>query len=155
MARPTKYTPENIEIILQAIRDSGIEAKGYRAANLSEDQYHTWKKTKAEFSELVSIALEDFRRSHQHELNLAHAYLLRCLAGTEKLRTTKIQIKRDSQGNVLEEITSAEEKDVKPPDWLISKLHQHLRADQQQEFIFRLEVSQPPEQEPEEGDEDL
>jgi sugar-specific transcriptional regulator TrmB len=143
MARPTKYTPENIEIILQAIRDSGIEAKGYRAINLSEEQYHAWKREKPQFSELVATTLDEFRKSHTHELNLAHEYLLRCLAGTEKITTKRLQVKKDKAGNVLEEIATVEEKSVLPPDWLVAKLYGHLRVDQQQDFTIKIELAQP------------
>jgi hypothetical protein len=139
----SKYTPKLIETILSTLRESGVEAVAMRAAGISKETYYEWKKSREDFSDRVDAALEDFRRSHQHELNLAHEYLLRCLAGTEKITTKRLQVKKDKAGNILEEIATVEEKDVKPPDWLVAKLHQHLRADQQQDFTIKIELAQP------------
>mgnify|MGYP003347556616 CR=1 FL=1 len=54
--RPTKYTPERVKRILDAIRIGAHYVDAARAAGIHVDTFIEWRKTYPEFSEAVEEA---------------------------------------------------------------------------------------------------
>lgn len=59
MARPPKYNPQTVQIILDAIRDCMTYASAAEAGGISYDTFNEWRKHHAEFSEAVLKANAD------------------------------------------------------------------------------------------------
>lgn len=56
MARPTKYTPETINKIVEAIKMGATYELAAGYASISEAQFYEWKKRKPEFLEAIKKA---------------------------------------------------------------------------------------------------
>ncbi len=56
MARPTKYTPETVKKITQAIELGATYELACGYAGISYDTFNTWRQTKAKFSEAIKEA---------------------------------------------------------------------------------------------------
>lgn len=54
--RPSKYTPERISAILDAIRLGVPRELAARASGINPDTFYTWQKEKPEFSDAVNEA---------------------------------------------------------------------------------------------------
>jgi hypothetical protein len=59
----SKYTPERVQILCDAIARSGCDKAGCKAAGINQDTFYTWLKVHAEFSELVFAAKAEYRES--------------------------------------------------------------------------------------------
>ncbi len=56
MARPTKYTPDVVKRLTDAISMGVPYELACKYAGISEETFSQWRKSKPEFSELVSLA---------------------------------------------------------------------------------------------------
>ena len=56
MARPTKYTPEVVEAILDALRAGNTRRASVAAAGVSEDSFARWLAAYADFADAVRKA---------------------------------------------------------------------------------------------------
>lgn len=54
--RKLKYTPETVELIVQALKLGATERLACEYANISQETYYNWKRNKAEFLEKVKTA---------------------------------------------------------------------------------------------------
>ena len=54
--RRTKYTPETVDKITQAIRLGATYKLACDYAGISEDTFYQWRNTKSEFSEAIKLA---------------------------------------------------------------------------------------------------
>jgi hypothetical protein len=62
MAR-SKYEPEIVEIILNAIRDTGGDRPGWEAGGISKDTFYEWINRYPDFSDQVKRAKLDYRNT--------------------------------------------------------------------------------------------
>ena len=62
--RPTKYTPEAVKIITDAIKEGLSFRDSCAMAGISEDTFADWRKDKADFSEAVEKAVAEFKKQN-------------------------------------------------------------------------------------------
>lgn len=59
----TKYTPETIKLIIDAIADKGNDEDGWIAGCISGATFYAWQNTYPEFRDKVAIAKREFSRN--------------------------------------------------------------------------------------------
>ncbi|MBW4580704.1 MAG: hypothetical protein KME42_14155 [Tildeniella nuda ZEHNDER 1965/U140] len=57
----SKYTPDRVQTIIDAIAQTGADRAGWQAGKISEDTFYDWVKRYSEFSESVSRAKDEYR----------------------------------------------------------------------------------------------
>jgi hypothetical protein len=65
----SRYCPEKVKVILEAIRSHGSDRAGFEAAQLHKTTFYTWLKKYPEFAACVARAKEDYRNLSPLELN--------------------------------------------------------------------------------------
>jgi hypothetical protein len=63
VGRRSKYTPDRVRVICDAIARSGSDKAGWQAGNISEATFYTWIEQFSEFSELVLNARAEYRNT--------------------------------------------------------------------------------------------
>jgi len=66
--RKPKYTPETIQLILDAIEETGNEALACKAGGITQNTFYRWLKEKSEFSQFVTLAKDRFRANRPQSL---------------------------------------------------------------------------------------
>jgi len=71
MARPSKYDPETVKVIIDAILDCMTYAGAADAGGISYETFNEWRKNHPEFSEAVLKANAEAKRLHLKRVNQA------------------------------------------------------------------------------------
>ena len=66
--RRSKYTPDTIQLITDAIEETGKDESGMRAGGIASSTYFQWLKDKPEFLEKVTLAKDRFRANRPQSL---------------------------------------------------------------------------------------
>lgn len=95
MARPTKYEPERVNVILDSIRSGDSIKVAAARGGINLDTFYTWQKEKAEFSEAVKEARREFENWEMEGiLKDAQKSLKRLICG-EEYDETKTEYEQD------------------------------------------------------------
>jgi transposase-like protein len=121
--RRTKYTPELVQRIVNALEAGATQKDACAYADIHVDTFHEWRKTKSAFSEAVTRA-EGQARFH------ATLAIKNAVKGAEQVTTTndvitetRLRKVKDANGNVVEEpyiykkTVTGQTVTKFPPDW--------------------------------------
>ncbi|HEY9831498.1 MAG TPA: hypothetical protein V6D26_13020, partial [Stenomitos sp.] len=59
----SKYTPEIVEVIVEAIRKTGSDTAGWQAAGIAKDTFYGWCKKHPDFSDKIKNAKSEYRET--------------------------------------------------------------------------------------------
>lgn len=127
----SKYTPERVEKILDAIRETGSDRAGWQAGEINKDTFYTWINSYPDFSDEIAHAKQEFRKTCPDEIkNRAKAaladYLFNGCTVERESQTESVTVVEDSQGNVKEvRKESSNNKNIErrpPPQWAIDRV---------------------------------
>lgn len=68
--RKTKYSPERVETICQAIAAYGGDEAGWKAGRISKQTFYVWLKDFPDFCDLIECAREQFRENLDENLKI-------------------------------------------------------------------------------------
>ena len=123
MARNSKYTPQTVEKILIAIKETGSDKAGYGAGGINQDTFYAWKNRYTEFSEGVARARAEFRRiaPESYAMQAKESLQNYLVNGSVETWSTK-EVHKDAGGDVIKTIERVS-KVVKPtPCWVIDRV---------------------------------
>jgi len=140
MARKTKYSPERVETICQAIAESGLDSAGYESAGISHQTFHVWLNEKPEFLERVAQARKTYAENAPKYLkSKALATIKQGLEGftITRKRTSTRRLNHyvpTDDGEVLkwfqeETIEEFNEDKMPPSPWAVNKVFPDAPAD--------------------------
>lgn len=127
----SKYTPDRVERILDAIRETGSDRAGYEAGEIGDTTFYDWQGKYPEFSEGVAHAKQQYRKSCPDEIkNRAKAaladYLFNGCTVERESQTESVTIVEDAQGKVKEvrkeKSTNKNIEKRPPPQWAIDRV---------------------------------
>lgn len=127
----SKYTPERIEKILDAIRETGSDRAGWEAGEISKETFYVWINTYSDFSDGIAHAKSEFRKSCPEEIkNRAKAaladYLFNGCTVERESQTETTTIIEDANGKVKEiRKEKSNNKNIEkrpPPQWAIDRV---------------------------------
>ena len=97
--RPTKYTPEVVNIIRESLAQGDSRQLACKKAGISDDSFLNWLRDNSEFSAVVKNAEDEFRKwEHNDILASAKKSLKVLIEGTEYDETTT-EYEPDANGN--------------------------------------------------------
>ena len=120
MARNSKYTPQTIEKILTAIKETGSDKAGYGAGGINQDTFYAWKNRYSEFSEGVARAKAEFRSfAPESFIQQAKESLINYLFNGAVETWSSKEFYKDADGNIIKTVERVS-KVVRPtPPWVI------------------------------------
>jgi hypothetical protein len=119
----SKYTPERIKTILEAIRQQGGDRAGWEAGNISEDTFYHWAKKYPEFSEAVAQAKDDYRRNCPEEIKKqARRSLSDYLFGGSIEVWEATETIMDANGQIISIKQISKKVRRGPPQWVIDRV---------------------------------
>jgi hypothetical protein len=120
--RKSKYTPERVQLICDAIAQTGSDESGWKSGGISEPTFYAWQNQFPEFSESVIAAKSEYRATCPETLvrqaNKAFADLL--FGRMERVATTK-RVGHDPKRGYWEEETVTRTP-VGVPRWAIERV---------------------------------
>jgi hypothetical protein len=72
----SKYKPDTVEKILEAIARDGCDGSGWLAGGISEAIFYTWQRQDSEFLQSVVRAKEEFRKYCPYLSGISKASLI-------------------------------------------------------------------------------
>lgn len=127
----SKYIPERVERILEAVALDGGDRAGWEAGEITEATFYRWQKEHREFRESLARAKEDYRRTCQPRLKLQARraladYLFEGNIVKREKSGESVKIVEDADGNVkLVEKTTYSDRytdRMPPPQWAIDRV---------------------------------
>lgn len=122
MGRRSKYSPETIEAILDAIRETGSDKAGWRAGGICSTTFYEWCDNYPEFADSVKEAKAEYRKICPEELiKQARKAFSDYLFGRAKITITTFERGvSEKHGSYSREIT----KQINPgvPQWAIERV---------------------------------
>lgn len=127
----SKYTPERIEKILSAIRETGSDRAGWQAGEIGERTFYDWLEIHSQFSQQVAYAKQEFRKTCPDEIkNRAKAaladYLFNGCTVIRESQSESVTVVEDAQGNIKEiRKESSNNRNIErrpPPQWAIDRV---------------------------------
>lgn len=123
MSRNSKYTPQTIEKILTAIKETGSDKAGYRAGGINQDTFYAWKNRYTEFSEGVVHARAEFRRiaPESYAMQAQESLQNYLVNGSIETWSTK-EVHKDAAGEIIKTIERVSKVVKPPPAWAIDRI---------------------------------
>lgn len=122
MAR-SKYTPETVERIVEAIEQEGGDRSGWLAGGISEATFYQWLQQYPKFSEQVAQTKQYYRANCDQELKkLAKKSILDYLEGRALETWETEEINYDADGNIIGRKVSKKKVTRPTPKWVIERI---------------------------------
>lgn len=99
--RTSKYTPETINKIYEALRSGCTDLDAAHAVGISKDTFYEWIKTKTDFADIVKNAKKEFQDWEYNGILSDAKKSLRTLICGMEYEETKIELGRGHTGGEL------------------------------------------------------
>lgn len=96
--RPSKYTPEVVEIIRKSLAQGDSRATACKLAGISDDSFGRWLADNAEFAAVVKNAEAEYRNWEHNEILASAKKSLRVLIEGQEYEETKTEYENDGKG---------------------------------------------------------
>ena len=96
--RPTKYTPEVVNIIRESLAQGDSRQLACKKAGISDDSFGRWIADNAEFAAIVKNAEDEFRNWEHNELLASAKKSLRVLIEGQEYDETITEYENDGNG---------------------------------------------------------
>lgn len=117
----SKYTPETVQKILDAIAQTGSDRVGYEAGGISKDTFYQWVARYPDFSDGISQAKSEYRDTCPEVLvRQAHKAFADYLFGRVEITTTSLKRGVNEKGSYSEEVTKRIR--LSPPRWAVERV---------------------------------
>lgn len=132
----SRYSPELIEVICNAIAIYGTDESGWQAGSISETTFYRWEQSNEEFREFIGKAKADYRNSHRNNVRrLGRKNLLDYLKGN-MVKVSHVRKEVFSPSGEIVEIEEHRTTPVGVPQWAVERA---LGADMTEvDALFRL-----------------
>jgi transposase-like protein len=121
--RKSKYTPETVQLIVDAIEETGKDVEGCKAACITENTFYRWLKEKSEFSQLITSAKATFRANRPQSLRSeAVKRLAEYIKGEAIEVYDKTTATKDAKGNLISTTKSVTKIKRGCPQWAIDRV---------------------------------
>ena len=97
--RPTKYTPEVVNIIRESLAQGDSRQLACKKAGISDDSFGRWLADNAEFAAVVKNAEDEFRNWEHAQLLASAKKGLRVLIEGQETEETTTEYELDADGN--------------------------------------------------------
>lgn len=123
MGRRSKYTPEIVDLILDAIKQTGSDKAGWQSGGINHDTFYTWISRHSEFSEGVAQAKSEFRKlCPQSFVQRSRQVLYDYLFTGHVEHWSVSEVHKDAEGNIFKTVERTS-KAIKPtPYWVIDRV---------------------------------
>lgn len=96
--RPSKYTPEVVEIIRKSLAQGDSRATACKLAGISDDSFGRWLADNAEFAAVVKNAEDEYRNWEHNEILASAKKSLRVLIEGQEYEETITEYENDGTG---------------------------------------------------------
>lgn len=96
--RPTKYTPEVVNIIRESLAQGDSRQLACKKAGISDDSFLNWMRDNSEFSAVVKNAEDEFRNWEHTQLLASAKKSLRVLIEGQEYDETITEYENDGSG---------------------------------------------------------
>ena len=93
--RPSKYTPEVVEIIRKSLAQGDSRQLACKKAGISDDSFGRWLADNAEFAAVVKNAEQEYRDWEHNEILVSARKSLRVLIEGQEYEETKTEYEQD------------------------------------------------------------
>ncbi len=119
----SKYKPEIVQAIVEAIAATGRDADGQKAGAISVDTFYRWLKQYPEFSESIQRAKAEFRKTCPETLRAHALQRLGEYVRGEVIETwVKTSATKDAKGELVSTTRSVTEIRRGCPQWAIDRV---------------------------------
>lgn len=119
----TKYCPETVEVIIDAIRATGGDKAGWEAAGISEKTFYVWCNKHRQFLQDVARAKKEFKEICPDALKLKAMENLRdYLVNGATITTTSREIIKAPDGTVLRIVEKVSKTSHPMPHWVCDRV---------------------------------
>lgn len=112
--RPTKYTPEVVNIIRESLAQGDSRQLACKKAGISDDSFLNWMRDNSEFSAVVKNAEDEFRNWEHNEILASAKKSLRVLIEGQEYDETTTEYENDGKGQPLIKRQTTKTKKILP-----------------------------------------
>lgn len=95
--RPSKYTPEAVEIIRASLAQGDARITACKKAGISQDSFNRWLDGYADFAAIVKTAEEEYHRWEMNDILSSAKKSLKVLIEGQEYEETKTEYEQDPE----------------------------------------------------------